>query len=801
MNNNSNNCGDCGTTCSECGRPWAICKQDGGCGCNKCKDIKFCEYGRMANGCIREKQPGCPMQAVIPSVTVESIEGIKNLADCLVHVSDINTTFYIDDKHRPIITWAGPIDISGYDMEGNPNNYRDQIVTDVANQEAVIYDKSGRGYVFGLVENIDLQEQVNNKLDEMAEDGTLADIIGQYFDNPVTYVFPGRWGDMTTSCNANIVKADNKTILFDTADPLHYEYVKQMLLEQEITHFDYVIISHYDTDHCGNFVSLVDEGYIDNTTKLYHGMYSPVFYTSATNYNTIEAKCTEAGITSVCPTDGSTVVDGKISMKFGNTDLQYGENHYTQANDASMAVLFSSPNSSALFMGDALWRAEKYLFNTKFVDKQIDLYCIPHHAIEKTCYLNFIKTVSPKIAFAQTQFEDYQKNKITRNKESAILDELGAKLYYSFNHSANPVFIEQNGNFYSPNTSVDGVVGSELATTTTFYVDASTTGRTQDGTEDYPFKDLPQALGRIGSLKNANVIVNVANGEYGVLNTVDMLKNQAGLFNNVKIRIEGESTAGVILKQGVIAINANVVLSKVTISPNTSSKVGIYTEYSNITLQDCAIANADNVSDATGCNIQRSSDVVFTNVTFNNLTYGIEQYGSKVELNDVSASNLTNFIKLSKTANISISGINALDNVTNVFADNNGIINVKSISQNITQTKALDSIALDADTNLYNKITITGLIYRNNTNYGTIQRSLNYMNGSGITVDGMNVHASDSTPIIYGASATMSISGNTLTITRNGSYTQTSSALNFYAGTNNSMTDGIKIVNIRFERV
>ena len=179
MNNNSNNYGDCGTTCSECGRPWAICKQDGGCGCNKCKDIKFCEYGRMANGCIREKQPGCPMQAVIPSVTVESIEGIKNLADCLVHVSDINTSFYIDDKHRPLITWAGPIDIPGYDMEGNPNNYRDQIVTDVANQIAVIYDKSGKGYLFGLAENIDLQEQVNNKLDAMVVDGTFDKIINQ----------------------------------------------------------------------------------------------------------------------------------------------------------------------------------------------------------------------------------------------------------------------------------------------------------------------------------------------------------------------------------------------------------------------------------------------------------------------------------------------------------------------------------------------------------------------------------------------------------------------------------------------
>ena len=200
MNNNSNNYGDCGTTCSECGRPWAICKQDGGCGCNKCKDIKFCEYGRMANGCIREKQPGCPMQAVIPSVTVESIEGIKNLADCLVHVSDINTTFYIDDKHRPIITWAGPIDIPGYDMEGNPNNYRDQIVTDVANQIAVIYDKSGKGYLFGLAENIDLQEQVNNKLDEMAKDGTLQEIIDAYLNANAVWGFD-TVADMKASTN------------------------------------------------------------------------------------------------------------------------------------------------------------------------------------------------------------------------------------------------------------------------------------------------------------------------------------------------------------------------------------------------------------------------------------------------------------------------------------------------------------------------------------------------------------------------------------------------------------------------
>lgn len=33
------------------------------------------------------------------------------------------------------------------------------------------------------VDNLDLQDEVNNKLDEMAEDGTLENLIGDYFTN------------------------------------------------------------------------------------------------------------------------------------------------------------------------------------------------------------------------------------------------------------------------------------------------------------------------------------------------------------------------------------------------------------------------------------------------------------------------------------------------------------------------------------------------------------------------------------------------------------------------------------------
>ena len=89
-----------------CGRPFPKAKP---CECqfwNGCAT----EYPFKAKGCIRNKNPECPYNCVIPSVTVETIDGISNLADCFVHVVNINTTYYIDDKHRITIIWAGPVE-------------------------------------------------------------------------------------------------------------------------------------------------------------------------------------------------------------------------------------------------------------------------------------------------------------------------------------------------------------------------------------------------------------------------------------------------------------------------------------------------------------------------------------------------------------------------------------------------------------------------------------------------------------------------------------------------------------------
>ena len=123
--------------------PLLLCHNKGmnECNCNK----RFNEYGKCVRAGVRNVAPTCKDIAVIPSLTVENTTGLKGLADCFVHVNDNNTTYYIDDKGRMMITWAGPVEADGYDYENNPRGLRSQVVYDFANNRAVYYNAIG-GY-------------------------------------------------------------------------------------------------------------------------------------------------------------------------------------------------------------------------------------------------------------------------------------------------------------------------------------------------------------------------------------------------------------------------------------------------------------------------------------------------------------------------------------------------------------------------------------------------------------------------------------------------------------------------------
>lgn len=167
------------TPCTKCGRPMAYCK--GQC-CGKPKGCQCKEYGPAVCGAIRQCEPKCPYTAVIPSMVVEHADSLKDLCDTFVHVSDINTTFYIDDKHRTIITWAGPVEYDNYDLATNSLGLRSQFLIDFANNRGAYYDKTGNYKIFnfGQTNSEPLRFVVN--IDENTE-WEMSDSIGPLLDS------------------------------------------------------------------------------------------------------------------------------------------------------------------------------------------------------------------------------------------------------------------------------------------------------------------------------------------------------------------------------------------------------------------------------------------------------------------------------------------------------------------------------------------------------------------------------------------------------------------------------------------
>lgn len=116
----------------------------------------------MKKGCIRKKDPDCNSSCVIPSVTVDDVSGLKSLRDVFVHVSNINTTFYIDDKGRMMITWAGPVSYPDYDYRNNPLNLRSQFLytTEGSARLLFFFDKEGN-YNLIDIDNIEIDNELS----------------------------------------------------------------------------------------------------------------------------------------------------------------------------------------------------------------------------------------------------------------------------------------------------------------------------------------------------------------------------------------------------------------------------------------------------------------------------------------------------------------------------------------------------------------------------------------------------------------------------------------------------------------
>ena len=189
-----------------------------------------------------------------------------------------------------------------------------------------------------------------------------------------------------------ITTPQNKKVIVDSGGSESYDVGKNVLLpyllDKRITKIDYIMISHFDTDHCKGFE------YVLENIKVKNVIISKQCETSE-NFKQIMKIIRKKRINLI-------IVQKETKIKIDNfttVDIlsPQSENIADNMNDNSIVAKFEAYNFSILFTGDASEKIEKELIKEK-INLKSDILKVSHHGSKTGTSEEFLKSVKPKIA-------------------------------------------------------------------------------------------------------------------------------------------------------------------------------------------------------------------------------------------------------------------------------------------------------------------------------------------------------------------------------------------------------------------
>lgn len=290
---------------------------------------------------------------------------------------------------------------------------QNEVLANVADLSQAFEDL--KSYVDHFFDTLDLQDEVNNKLDEMADDGTLADIIANFIQKEVTIYAPDydEAGDLAIY---EFNKNGNKKILivdFGQYSADAYTKLKTKLVAKGYTKFDYAIITHYHQDHVGMLEYMVADATFDFSETQFYLPVTPDYsqFVGSTRYipqmeSDIKELLNNNDIHYTIANDSTilTILDD-FTVKFFNTNLtdfttyydittthpDTGDTPVTNYNNFSMVNLIEFDGKNILLTGDIEEGAEAHL--ASIIKVVPDVLKVEHHGrnyvVDQT-YLNTI---------------------------------------------------------------------------------------------------------------------------------------------------------------------------------------------------------------------------------------------------------------------------------------------------------------------------------------------------------------------------------------------------------------------------
>ena len=183
-----------------------------------------------------------------------------------------------------------------------------------------------------------------------------------------------------------LVEADGSYLLYDGGDRSASSYVVSFLKERGVERLDYVIASHYDSDHINGLVGALHVFEVGEVI-------GPDYTTDTRVYNSLISRAEELDLGITTPSPGSRYPLGQGYFEV----LGPLSGSYTDVNNYSIVIRLVYGDTSVLLTGDAEAESEAELV-ASWPNLKSDVLCVGHHGSPSSSGDAFLDRVQPSYA-------------------------------------------------------------------------------------------------------------------------------------------------------------------------------------------------------------------------------------------------------------------------------------------------------------------------------------------------------------------------------------------------------------------
>lgn len=183
-----------------------------------------------------------------------------------------------------------------------------------------------------------------------------------------------------------LVQSEGQTLIYDGGDRKTSSFVVSYLKEQQVESIDYLVSSHYDSDHMAGLIGCLKAFDVKNVISSDY-VHDSQLYTSFVN--AVEDK----GLQMQHPSVGTTFQFGSASFEI----LAPSSINPSDSNNNSVAIKVTNGNNSIVLTGDAESPSEAAMCSTG-IDLSCDVLVLGHHGSATATSWDFLQATIPEYA-------------------------------------------------------------------------------------------------------------------------------------------------------------------------------------------------------------------------------------------------------------------------------------------------------------------------------------------------------------------------------------------------------------------